>query len=266
MSEKTSSPQKKPALKIVQLSVNYEKTPVLWDISLEIPQGKFVAIVGPNGAGKSTLLKTALGLIRPIAGGVSFFGEPLKNVRRRVAYVPQKESVDWDFPLTVFDLVLMGRYGRRGIFGRPSKQDRLDVATYLAKVDLESFAERQISQLSGGQQQRAFLARALIQNADLYLMDEPFTGIDIASSKTIISILHALKEEGKTIFVVHHDLGSVAEIFDWVILLNMRLVGYGTVEEVFTSEMIKRTYGKESLLLDEAARLSQEKIGGFATS
>ena len=258
--------KREPALKIHQLTVNYEKTPVLWDISLEIPQGKLVAIVGPNGAGKSTFLKTALGLIKPISGMVSFFGEPLKKVRRLVAYVPQRESVDWDFPITVFDLVLMGRYGRRGIFNRPSRSDRQAVSTYLAMVGLESFASRQISQLSGGQQQRAFLARALIQEADVYFMDEPFTGIDISSSKTIISILQRLRDQGKTLFVVHHDLKTISEIFDWVILLNMHLVGCGAIQEVFTSEMIQKTYGKESLLLDEAARLSQEKIGGFVTS
>jgi manganese/zinc/iron transport system ATP- binding protein len=254
------------ALKIHQLSVNYEKTPALWDISLEIPQGKLVAIVGPNGAGKSTLLKTALGLIKPIAGTISFFGEPLKKVKKRVAYVPQRESVDWDFPLTLFDLVLMGRYGKKGIFSRPTRKDRQDVHAYLCLVGLESFASRQISQLSGGQQQRAFLARALIQEADLYLMDEPFTGIDTASSKTIVSILQGLRDNGKTLFVVHHDLGSVSEIFDWVILLNMLLVGYGATQEIFTPEMIQKTYGKESMLFDEATRLSQEKIGGLALS
>ena len=253
-------------LKIHQLTVNYEKTPVLWDISLEIPQGKLVAIVGPNGAGKSTLLKTALGLIKPISGTISFFGESLKKVRRRVAYVPQRESVDWDFPITVFDLVLMGRYGRKGVFSRPSRKDRHDVGIYLERVGLESFASRQISQLSGGQQQRAFLARALIQEADVYFMDEPFTGIDIASSKTIVSLLQGLRDKGKTLFVVHHDLESVRELFDWVILLNMRLVGCGAIQEVFTPEMIQKAYGKESLLLDEAARLSQEKVGGFAIS
>lgn len=183
-----------------------------------------------------------------------------------MAYIPQKESVDWDFPITVFDLVLMGRYGRRGIFHRPSSQDRNDVYTYLNKVGLEPFASRQISQLSGGQQQRAFLARALIQEAEVYFMDEPFMGIDIASFKTIVSILQGLRNQGKTLFVVHHDLESLREIFDWVILLNMRLVGYGSTEEIFTPEMVQRTYGKESLLLDEAARLSQEKIGGFANS
>lgn len=252
-----------PALKIDQLSVHYEKTPVLWDISLEIPSGKLVAIVGPNGAGKSTLLKTALGLLKPITGTVSIFGEPLKKVRRQVAYVPQRESVDWDFPITVFDLVLMGRFGRRGLLNRPSRSDRQDVLKYLAMVDLEPFASRQISQLSGGQQQRAFLARALIQEADVYFMDEPFAGIDMASSQAIISILQGLRDQGKTLFVVHHDLENIAEIFDWVILMNMRLVGSGPVQDIFTNEMIQKAYGKEFLLLDEVTRLSQEKIGGF---
>jgi manganese/zinc/iron transport system ATP- binding protein len=255
--------KREAALTVHQLFVNYEKTPILWDLSLEIPTGKLVAIVGPNGAGKSTFLKTALGLIKPMAGTISFFGEPLKKVRRKVAYVPQRESVDWDFPITVFDLVLMGRYGRKGIFHRPSRQDREDVYTYLNKVGLGSFASRQISQLSGGQQQRAFLARALIQEAEIYFMDEPFVGIDVASFKTVITILQTLRDQGKTLFVVHHDLENVQKIFDWVILLNMRLVGYGSTEELFTHEMLQKTYGKESLLLDEAARLSQEKMGGF---
>lgn len=254
---------KQPALKIHQLSVNYEKTPVLWDISLEIPQGKMAAIIGPNGAGKSTFLKTILGLIRPISGSIAFFGKSFKKAREQVAYVPQKESVDWDFPITVFDLVLMGRYGKLGFFNRPSKKDREDVEQYLHRVGLEAFASRQISQLSGGQQQRAFLARALIQEADIYLMDEPFTGIDIASFKTIIKILQGLQNQGKTLLVVHHDLKMVKEIFDWVVLLNMRLVGSGSVEQVFTQEMIQKTYGDESLLVNEAARLNQEKIGGF---
>lgn len=254
------------ALSICQLCVNYEKTPILWDISLEVPHGKLVAVVGPNGAGKSTLLKTALGLVRPISGSITFFGEPLKKVRKKVAYIPQRESVDWDFPITVFDLVLMGRYGRKGMFGRPSKKDRQDVHLYLEKVGLEAFGSRQISQLSGGQQQRAFLARALIQEADLYIMDEPFTGIDLTSSKTVISILKTLRDSGKTLFVVHHDLASVAEIFDWVILLNLRLVGSGATEQVFTPQNIQQAYGKESHLLDEAIRLSSEKIAGFVAS
>lgn len=255
-----------PVLSVQQLSVNYEKTPVLWDLCFDIPSGKLVAIVGPNGAGKSTLLKTSLGLIKPISGQILFFGQALKKNRRRIAYVPQRESVDWDFPITVFDLVLMGRYGQRGILKRPTRKDREDVHRYLEKVGLESFSHRQISQLSGGQQQRAFLARALIQEADLYLMDEPFTGIDVSSTKTIIEILRRLRDAGKTLLVVHHDLASVGQIFDWVVLLNMCLVGAGSVESVFTPEMIQKTYGKQTVLFDEAAKLSQEKSRGFATS
>jgi manganese/zinc/iron transport system ATP- binding protein len=253
-----------PALTIHQLSVNYDKTPILWDVSLEVPQMKLVAIVGPNGAGKSTLLKTMLGLIKPASGTIFFFGELLKKVRRRVAYIPQRESVDWDFPITVQDLVLMGRYGRGNILHRPTRKDREDVAKYLAMVGLEPFASRQISQLSGGQQQRAFLARALIQEADLYLMDEPFTGIDATSSKTIISIMQSLRDQGKTLFVVHHDLSTVERVFDWAILLNMGLIGCGTIQEVFIPEMIQKTFGRESALLDEVARLSKEKIDGLA--
>ncbi len=256
----------KNALSVQQLSVNYEKTPVLWDLSFEIPMGKLVAIVGPNGAGKSTFLKAALGLVKPISGQIMFFGQPLKKMRRQVAYVPQRESVDWDFPITVFDLVLMGRYGQRGIMKRPSRKDREDVQRYLEKVGLEAYAHRQISQLSGGQQQRAFLARALIQEADIYLMDEPFTGIDVSSTKTIIEIFQQLRAEGKTLLVVHHDLATVEQIFDWAILLNMCLVGAGSVESTFTPDLIQKTYGKPTVLFDEAAKLSQEKARGFATS
>jgi manganese/zinc/iron transport system ATP- binding protein len=255
-----------PALSVDHLSVNYEKTPVLWDVSLQVPPAKLCAIIGPNGAGKSTFLKTALGLIKPLSGTVAFFNQPFKKARKKIAYVPQKESVDWDFPLTVFDLVLMGRYGKKGLFARPSLQDKKDVEKYLEMVGLKLLAKRQISQLSGGQQQRAFLARALIQEADLYFMDEPFAGIDVASAKTIITILQNLKAAGKTLFVVHHDLENVREIFDWVILLNLRLVAAGPVNEVFTQELIQKAYGKEACLFDEATRLSQEKIGGFAIS
>lgn len=256
---------KESALHIHQLSVNYEKTPVLWDISLSIPKGKLVALIGPNGAGKSTLLKATLGLIKPISGQISFFGASLKKMRSRVAYVPQRESVDWDFPITVFDLVLMGRYGKLGLFRRASKQDRLDVEKVLEMVGLEAYSERQISQLSGGQQQRAFLARALYQEADIYFMDEPFTGIDITSTKMIVAILQKLRDSGKTLFVVHHDLTTVSQIFDWVILLNMRLVGCGSVADLFIPEMIQKTYGNQTVLFDEAVKLSNEKAKGYSS-
>lgn len=251
------------ALQANQLTVNYDKTPVLWDISFEIPQGRLVGILGPNGAGKSTLIKAALGLIKPISGKIEFFDLPLKDVRKRLAYVPQRQSVDWDFPITVRDLVLMGRYGRLGILRWPRKADIAAANRYLEMVGMEPYADRQISQLSGGQQQRAFIARALLQEADLYLMDEPFAGIDIATEKLIINILGKLKSEGKTVFVVHHDLNTVESYFDWAVLLNMRLIACGPVHEVFTADNIQATYGKSFSLLDEALKLSQSKTKGM---
>lgn len=256
---------KKNPLQIRQLSVNYGKSPALWDVSLTIPPGKRVAIVGPNGAGKSTLLKASLGLVKPSSGSVRFFGAPLNEKKGKIAYIPQKEHVDWDFPMTVFDLVLMGCYGRLGLFRYPKKEDKEKVWYYLKQLGLESVAKRQISQLSGGQQQKAFMARALAQEADLYLMDEPFSGIDAASQDKITELLFSLKEEGKTILVVHHDLESVSSLFDWVILLNMRLVGVGEVKEIFNPDMIKKTFGKDPLLFEQAMRRNEEKQRGFAS-
>lgn len=250
-------------LKVRQLSVNYGSTPALWDISFEIPEGKLVAVVGPNGAGKSTLLKATLGLIKPIAGSVLFYGMPLKKGRRRIAYIPQKESVDWDFPMTVYDLVLMGRYGRLNLFRLPNKEDKKMAWKYLSDVGLDGVADRQISELSGGQQQRAFLARALAQEADLYLMDEPFSGVDVSSKAIIIPLLENLKIQGKTIVVVHHDLESVPHLFDMAILLNMHLVAVGNVSEIFNTEMIKKTFGKDNFLFQEAMKRNERKQGGF---
>lgn len=250
------------ALEASHLSVNYGKTPVLWDISLEVPSGKLVGIIGPNGAGKSTFIKAALGLIPPLSGKVCFFGKPLKKVRQRVAYVPQRESIDWDFPVTVLELVLMGRYGRLGLFQRPKKADHVAAEHYLDVVGMKGYAHRQISQLSGGQQQRVFLARALLQEADLYFMDEPFTGVDIATEAVLVQTLKELKREGKTVFVVHHDLHNATEYFDWLLLLNMRLVSYGEAQKVFTPENLNLTYGKSSIYLNEAMRLSQSKTLG----
>lgn len=252
-----------PALQVHQLTVNYDKTPVLWDISLQVPCGKIVGVIGPNGAGKSTFIKAALGLVKPISGKIEFFGLPLKKVRRRVAYVPQRETVDWDFPITVRDLVLMGRYGSLGLFKRPRQADLAAVDHYLEMVGMSSYAKRQIGQLSGGQQQRVFIARALVQEADLYFMDEPFAGIDIATESVIMKILRQLKESGKTVFVVHHDLNSVESYFDWAIMLNMRLVACGNLNEVFNSDVLNTTYGKNYALLDEAIKLSQNKSTGI---
>lgn len=254
---------KPPALKTYDLSVNYGNFPALWDISLSVPQGVVAGIIGPNGAGKSTLIKTALGLIKPLSGKVVFFDEPLVNVRQRVAYVPQRESVDWDFPITVRDLVLMGRYGRLGLFKRPREADYLAVNEYLDKVGILSYADRQISQLSGGQQQRVFLARALIQEADIYLMDEPFVGVDLATRNAIMTLLHQLKEQGKTVFVVHHELDTVSSYFDWLIMLNVRLVASGPTQEIFTPEKLQLCYGKSSKLFDEALKVFKEKEHGL---
>jgi len=252
-----------PILEVNQLTVNYDKTPVLWDITLSIPPGLLVGIVGPNGAGKSTLIKAALGLVKPISGKVEFFGQPLKQVRQRVAYVPQRESVDWGFPVTVRDLVVMGRYGRLGLFHRPREADWAAADHYLELVGMASYANRQISQLSGGQQQRVFLARALLQEADIYFMDEPFTGVDLATETIIVRLLQQLRDKGRTVFVVHHDLNTVESYFDWVIMLNMRLIGYGLTSEFFTPHYLHATYGKSYALFDEALKLSKQKQAGI---
>jgi manganese/zinc/iron transport system ATP- binding protein len=252
-----------PAVQAYQLSVNYDKTPVLWDISLSIPPGKLVGVIGPNGAGKSTLIKALLGLVKSISGKVEFFGKPLQEFRRQIAYVPQRESVDWDFPITVRDLVLMGRYGRLGLFHRPRQADYAAADHYIEKVGMSSYARRQISQLSGGQQQRVFLARALLQEAEIYFLDEPFSGIDLATEALIMQQLRELKEQGKTVFVVHHDLNTVESYFDWGILLNLKLVASGSLKRVFNAENLNATYGKSYALLDEMLKLSQSKTTGL---
>lgn len=252
-----------PVFQVDQLSVNYDKTPVLWDISFKVPAGKLVGIIGPNGAGKTTLIKAALGLVPPISGRIEFFGQPLKQVRLRVAYVPQRQTVDWDFPITVRDLVLMGRYGRLGLFRSPRQADLAAADHYLELVGMTPYAHRQISQLSGGQQQRIFLARALLQDADIYFMDEPFAAIDHASEMVIMNILRQLKAQNKTVFVVHHDLNTVESYFDWAIMLNMRLVACGEVREVFNGDTLSTTYGKSYALFDEALKLSQQKASGI---
>lgn len=254
---------KEIAIQAHQLTVNYDKTPVLWDISLTVPKGKIVGIIGPNGAGKSTFIKTALGLVKPISGKIEFFGKSLSDARRLIAYVPQRESVDWDFPITVRDLVMMGRYGLLGLCKRPRKADHAAVDHYLDLMGMTIYADRQISQLSGGQQQRAFIARALVQEADIYFMDEPFSGIDIATEAVIMETLHQLKAKGKTVFIVHHDLNTVESYFDWIIMLNMRLIACGSVVEAFNADTLNMTYGKSYALFDEALKLSQTKTTGI---
>ena len=235
--------EKEIAVAIDDLTVAYNYKPVLWDIDLAIPKGVLMAIVGPNGAGKSTLIKSILGIIKPIAGSVTVFGKPYTKQRKKVAYVPQKGSVDWDFPTTALDVVLMGTYGSLGWIKRPGKTQKKAALEALEKVGMLPFKNRQISQLSGGQQQRIFLARALVQNAEIYFMDEPFQGVDATTEKAIINILKALRKAGKTVVVVHHDLQTVPEYFDWVTFLNVKKIATGPVKDIFNNENLIKTYG-----------------------
>lgn len=243
-----------PPLELHDVTVAYHKKPVLYGIDLSVPSGSLVGIIGPNGAGKSTLIKAVMGLL-PLSGGwVKIFGAPYHKSCHRVGYVPQRESVDWDFPVNVMDVVLMGRYGRLGVGRRPGKSDRDAAMECLGKVNMLPFAKRQIGNLSGGQQQRVFLARALAQESDLYLMDEPFVGVDAATESAIIEILRELKARGKTLLVVHHDLASAKDYFDRLILLNMRLVAFGTTAEVFTPQNLQTTYGGRLIILSDVAQ------------
>lgn len=253
----------KPALSVSQLTVNYDKTPVLWDITFEIPRGILVGIIGPNGAGKSTLVKALLNLVKPISGRIEFFGEPLEAVQKKIAYVPQKDSVDWDFPMTVEELVIMGRYGRLGLFAHPRQADKAACHHALDLVSMGEFKDRQINQLSGGQKQRIFLARALAQDADILFLDEPFTGIDLASETLIIKLLKDLSAKGKTVFVVHHDLPDIEEHFNWVIMLNMRLISFGPILEAYNPDTLSSTYGKSFHLLNDVMKLSKRTKEGL---
>jgi manganese/zinc/iron transport system ATP- binding protein len=241
-------------LEVRDLNVAYQGKVVVWDADFDAPAGQLVAIVGPNGAGKSTLLKAALELIPRASGSVQFFGRPYREARHRVAYVPQRESVDWDFPVSALEVVAMGLYRRIGWCRPVRRAEREQARAALAQVGLADLAQRQISQLSGGQQQRVFLARALAQDADLYLMDEPFASVDAATERAIVDVLRDLRARGRTCVCVHHDLPSVPEYFDHVALLNMRLVAQGPVNEVFTAENLRKTYGARLTLLEEAAQ------------
>ncbi len=240
-------------LAIHDLTVAYHRKPVLWDIELNIPEGKLVGVVGPNGAGKSTLLKACLDLVPLTSGWAHIYGKPYRKNRHRVAYVPQRESVDWDFPVNSLDVVAMGAYRRLGWFRRVSKAETERAMDALEQVGIGHLALRQISQLSGGQQQRVFLARALMQDADLYLMDEPFAAVDAATEEAIVELLRKLSDRGKTCLVVHHDLATVTTYFDWLVLINMRVVADGPAAETFTRENLQKTYGGKLNLLEKAA-------------
>lgn len=246
-------------LKVDNLTVAYQKKPVLKEVSFKVPEGKLIGIIGPNGAGKSTLIKGILGLIPKASGEVSIYDKPYNKQRKLVGYVPQRGSVDWDFPTNAIDVVLMGRYGHIGWVKRPKKEDIEFAYSCLEKVGMKEFANRQISQLSGGQQQRVFLARALAQDATVYFMDEPFVGVDAATEKAIISLLNELKARGKTVLVVHHDLQTVKEYFDWVMLLNVKLIEIGPANSVFTLDNLQKTYGGRLAFLEKGAFLTESQ-------
>ena len=231
------------AIEINDLTVAYREQPVLWDVDLEVPAGVLMAIVGPNGAGKTTLIKSVLGLVRPAAGRILVHGRPYNEQRRLVAYVPQRGSVDWDFPTSVLDVVTMGTYGRLGWLRRVGRGERAAAVTALEKVGMADLANRQISQLSGGQQQHVFLARALVQDARVYLMDEPFQGVDAKTERAIIEVLQSLRAQGNTVVAVHHALQTVPEYFDQVAILNVRRIAAGPVDAVFTEENLRLAYG-----------------------
>ncbi|MEW6284260.1 MAG: metal ABC transporter ATP-binding protein [Candidatus Eremiobacterota bacterium] len=244
-----NAPRSEPALEVHDLTVTYERRPVLWNVDVTIQDAQLVGIVGPNGAGKSTLIKAIMGLLPASSGWVKVYGQPFERMRSRVGYVPQRDTVDWDFPVTVRDVVTMGRYGRLGLFRRPGRQDRQMVDECLEKVGMAAFADRQIGNLSGGQQQRVFLARALAQDSQIYLMDEPFVGVDAATESAIVTLLEELRSKGRLALVVHHDLDSARQYFDSILLLNMRVVAYGPTEQVFTPELLRKTYGGRLTIL-----------------
>ena len=242
LKEVKAPPQASP-LRVEGLTAAYRDEPVLWDVSFEVPQGELVAVVGPNGAGKTTLLKAVMGLMEPAAGRALVYGKPFEKARQWVGYVPQRGSVDWDFPTSALDVAQMGLYGKLGWFRRPGRREREKAMECLEKVGIAHLADRQISQLSGGQQQRVFLARALAQDARLYLTDEPFAAVDYKTERAIVALLRELKAQGSTVIVVHHDLATVPDYFDRVVILNKRLVAEGPVSEVFTRENVSEAYG-----------------------
>ena len=247
------------AIEVMDLTVAYRDKPVLWDVDMSVPSGVLMAIVGPNGAGKTTLIKAILGLVDISAGRVLVSGKTYEEQRRRVAYVPQRGSVDWDFPTTVLDVVMMGRYGELGWIKRPGAREKQAATEALEKVAMSDYAHRQISQLSGGQQQRVFLARSLVQDADVFLMDEPFQGVDATTERAIVTLLQELRDSGATVVCVHHDLQTVTEYFDWVTLLNVRRIASGPTREIFTEENLRATYGGRMAWLKGASQTERSQ-------
>jgi manganese/zinc/iron transport system ATP- binding protein len=250
-----------PALHIHDVTVAYHDRPVLWNVDVELRGAKLVGVIGPNGAGKSTLLKAALGLVPAATGWVEVYGKPMNEQRKLVGYVPQRESVDWDFPISAREVVTMGTYGSLGWFRRPGQEQRRIADESLAAVGMSDFGHRQIGQLSGGQQQRVFLARALAQRAEIYFMDEPLASVDAATAQAVFEVLKRLRDQGKTVVVVHHDLRTVADYFDEVLLLNTRLIAAGPTEVVFTPENLRRTYGSRLEVLESTGEALRRQRG-----
>lgn len=248
-----------PVIEVHNLTASYQRKPVLWDIDFQLPAGKLIGIVGPNGSGKTTLLRNIMGLMEPDSGYVRLFGQKLDEVREKVSYVPQRESVDWNFPASVKEVVAMGRYRRNKLFRRLSRKDWDLVNEALERTGILELAQRQISELSGGQQQRVFIARALAQQADLYLMDEPFVGVDASTEEAILNLLSDMRSTGKTVVIVHHDLQTAYQYFDWTLLLNTRLVAVGPREEVFTKDLLQEAYGGRLTVLSKIGDLLAKK-------
>jgi len=244
---------KDPSIEAHNLTVFYQKRPAIWNLDFTLPRGEIIGVMGPNGSGKSTLLKSIMGILKPNDGWVKVFQRKIDDIRYKVSYVPQRQSIDWDFPTNVFEVAKMGRISSKGLFKKFTKEDLEIVKESLHQVNMYDLKDRQISELSGGQQQRTFLARALSQEADLFILDEPFAGVDAASEKAIIQLLKDLKSNGKTLLVVHHDLHSAKNYFDWLVLLNTRLVGSGSIENVYTDELLSETYGGTLTSLSKVA-------------
>lgn len=252
-------PNEDIAVEVHDLTVVYNRKPALWDIDFQLPKGKLIGVIGPNGSGKSTLIKAIMEIVEKSSGWAKVFNQDIDKVRHKVSYVPQRESVDWDFPTNVMDVVLMGRYGRKNIWKRTSKEDKQIAIESLKKVGMLEFQDRQISELSGGQQQRVFMARALAEQAELYLMDEPFAGVDAATENSIFEVFQEIRNSGNTMLVIHHDLQSAAKFFDWIVLLNTRLVAVGPIDEVFTEENMNEAYGGQLSVLDQVHDILRRK-------
>jgi manganese/zinc/iron transport system ATP- binding protein len=248
-----------PVIQVQNLTVSYHHKPVLWDVNFALPQGQIIGVIGPNGSGKTTLLKSIMGLLPVDTGEVKLFGLPLKKVRGRISYVPQRESVDWDFPANIEDVVLMGRYRKDNLFKPLNKRDKEIAKEAMEQVGLLDLAKRPIAQLSGGQQQRVFIARALAQQADLYLMDEPFVGVDAATEDAILKLLTKMRDEGKTVIIVHHDLQTAYSFFDSIVLLRTRLIAAGPKQEVFTTKNLQDAYGGRLSVLSRIGDLMERE-------